>query len=135
METGKHPILLFDGVCNLCNGAVQFIIKQDKRARFRFTAIQSDKGQALLQKLHLPTDDITTMVLIEGDKYYTHSTAALRNALHMGRLWTLLYVFIIVPRPIRDVVYAWIAKNRYRWFGKSESCMIPTPELKARFLE
>ncbi len=127
--------MLFDGVCNLCSTAVQFIIKQDKKARFRFASLQSETGQQLLQKFNLPTDDITTMVLIEGDKYYTHSTAGLRNALHLGGLWQLLYGFIIVPKPIRDAVYNWIARNRYRWFGQSEACMIPTPELKARFLD
>lgn len=135
MKTNNHPILLFDGVCNLCSTAVQFIIKQDKKACFRFASLQSETGQKLLQKFKLPTDDITTMVLVEGDKYYTHSTAGLRNAWHMGGLWRIFYLFIIIPKPIRDGVYNWIARNRYRWFGQSESCMIPTAELKARFLD
>ncbi|GMV90363.1 MAG: thiol-disulfide oxidoreductase [Candidatus Hydrogenedentota bacterium] len=131
----EHPVLLFDGVCNLCNGAVQFIIKRDTDAQFRFASLQSDAGQALLNQHDLPTEDFDTMVYIEGDTVYTKSTAGLRIARRLGGLWPLLYAFIVIPRPIRDAVYGVIVRNRYRWFGKRDDCMVPTPDLRARFLE
>ncbi|MCL4693694.1 MAG: thiol-disulfide oxidoreductase DCC family protein [Candidatus Hydrogenedentes bacterium] len=131
----EHPVLLFDGVCNLCNKAVQFIIKRDKDALFRFASLQSDAGQALLNQHDLPTEDFDTMVYLEGDSVYTRSTAGLRIARRLGGLWPLLYAFIVIPRPIRDAVYGVIVRNRYRWFGKRDDCMVPTPDLRARFLE
>ena len=130
----KHPILLFDGVCNLCNGAVQFVIKNDKNKRFRFAALQSEAGIALSKKYKLPTDRMDTLVFISNNKIYTRSTAALEVAKMLGGFWALMYVFIIVPPFIRDAIYNWVANNRYSWFGKKESCMIPTPELRERFL-
>lgn len=133
MET-NNPVLLFDGVCNLCNGAVQFVIKNDKKKHFRFAALQSEAGILLSKKYNIPTDTIDTFVLISKDKSYTRSTAALRVAKLLGGFWSLAYVFIVVPPVIRDAIYNWIAGNRYRWFGKQESCMIPTPELRGRFL-
>ncbi len=133
-EYGKHGIVLFDGVCNLCNSSVQFVLKRDAADYFRFAALQSDTGQQLLQQSGLPTRHFSTFVFIEKGKYYTQSTAALKVAKHLNGLWPLLYAFIVVPPFIRNFVYRLIANNRYRWFGKQESCMIPTPELKAKFI-
>ncbi len=126
-------IVMFDGVCNLCNGAVRFIIHYDPHARFLFTALQSEPGAEMQRGFNIP-EDVDSIILIEGEHVYTHSTAALRIARGLVGLWPLLYVLILVPRPIRDVVYRFIARNRYRWFGKKDVCMIPTPALKARFL-
>ena len=128
-------ILLFDGVCNLCNGFVQFVIKRDPQAIFRFAALQSEAGQTLLQKANMPTKELSTVVLYENGKFYTHSDVPLRVVRKFGGAWPLLYGFVIIPKFIRDGIYNWIARNRYRWFGKRESCMIPTPDLKARFLD
>ena len=131
----KHPILLFDGVCNLCNGAVQFIIERDEDGLFRFASLQSDAAKQLLEKYPEASEDISTIVLLEKGRLYTRSDAALRAARYLSGAWPALYGFIIIPRPIRNAVYDWIARNRYRWFGKKDQCMIPTPELKGRFLE
>lgn len=128
------PILLFDGVCNLCNGFVQFIILRDPKAIFRFAALQSEVGQQLLQTAQMPTQEINTVVLYESGKFYTHSDVGLRVARHLGGWWTLFIILKIIPKLLRDRIYNWVARNRYRWFGKQESCMIPKPELKARFL-
>ena len=130
----KNPILLFDGVCNLCNNTIQQIIKADKDGVFRFAALQSDFGKEQLEQFNLKGDYLKTIVLIYDDKAYSRSDAALETARLLGRLWAVLYVFKIIPPFIRNAVYDFISNNRYRWFGKQESCMIPTPELKARFL-
>ncbi|MFT9849948.1 thiol-disulfide oxidoreductase DCC family protein [Aneurinibacillus sp. REN35] len=131
----ENPILLFDGVCNLCNHAVLFIIKHDPKETIRFASLQSDIGQALVKQHGLLSHGLKSIVLIEANKAYTKSSAALKVARRLQRPWPLLYVFIAVPRPVRDIVYNWIARNRYRWFGKKEQCMIPTPELRKRFLD
>ena len=128
------PILLFDGVCNLCNASVQWVIRHDVRGDFRFASLQSEAGQALLRQHGLPTDHLDTVVLIDGGKALLRSDVPLRIVKKIGGWWPALAVFGIVPRPIRDTVYDWVAKNRYRWFGRRESCMMPTPELKSRFL-
>jgi predicted DCC family thiol-disulfide oxidoreductase YuxK len=136
-ETEPYPealIVLFDGVCNLCNGAVAFVIRNDPKRRFRFAALQSPVGQALLERHGLPTETLNSFVLIEGEHAFTKSTAALRAARRLGYLWPLAFVFILVPRPLRDFCYDLVARNRYRMFGKRESCMMPTPDLNARFL-
>lgn len=130
----EQKILLFDGVCNLCNGSVQFIITRDVKKEFLFASLQSEKGQELLKKFNLPTQDFDSFVLIKNDKYYTKSTAALLVFSSFGGLWSLLKVLLIFPAFIRNLVYTLVAKNRYRWFGKQESCWLPTPELKSRFL-
>lgn len=127
-------IILFDGVCNLCNGAVQFIIKRDKKGNFSFASLQSAEGQKLSKEYNLPVTDFNSFILIENNKVYTRSTGALRVTRKLRGLWPLIYGFIIIPKFIRDGVYNWIARNRYKWFGKKDECMIPTPELKARFL-
>lgn len=127
-------ILLFDGVCNLCNGVVQFIMRHDVKSRFLFASLQSEAGQKLLQKFHLDTNNFKTFVLVENELFFTHSTAALRVAKRLNGLIPLLYAFIIVPKFIRDGVYGWVSRNRYRWFGKRDFCMVPTPDLKEKFL-
>ncbi len=134
-DTESGPILLFDGVCNLCNNSVQFIIRNDKKGRIQFASLQSDKGQALLKKYNLATDTLQSLVLIENGKAYTHSTGALKVARLLDGGWSLLYGFIAIPAFIRNAVYRYIGKNRYRWFGKKDHCMIPTPALKSRFLD
>ena len=130
----EGPVILFDGVCNLCNGAVQYVIRHDRHAIFKFASLQSDSGQQLLHKYHLPQSNFNSFVLIEDDKAYTRSTAALKVAAKLSGIVKLLYGFIIVPAFIRDAVYNFIARNRYKWFGKKDTCMIPTPALKSRFL-
>lgn len=130
----QHPILLFDGVCNLCNGSVQWVIRHDPEAKFRFASLQSEAGQALLHQHNLPTNEMNTVVLIDGEKAYTRSDVPLQIFGKMGGAWLVLAALRIVPRFIRDAVYDWIARNRYRWFGKQEACWLPTPALKARFL-
>jgi predicted DCC family thiol-disulfide oxidoreductase YuxK len=131
----NESIILFDGVCNLCNRSVQFIIRRDKKNRFRFAAIQGKTGQSLMQQFQLTQNEINSFLLIEGQKIYTRSTAALRVFRQLGGLWSILYVFIIVPPFIRDVIYNWVARNRYKWYGKRDACMIPSDELKSKFLE
>ncbi len=130
----QQPIILFDGVCNFCNSAVNFTIKRDKKKIIFFAPLQTTAGQALLQQYNLPADEMQSFVFIDNGKAYTRSTAALKVCRYLRRLWPLCYVFIIVPGFIRDVIYNWIAKNRYKWFGVLDQCMIPSPEVKARFL-
>ncbi|HLK30518.1 MAG TPA: thiol-disulfide oxidoreductase DCC family protein [Puia sp.] len=131
----EKKIVLFDGVCNLCSGSVQFILKRDKKNQFLFGSLQGKAGQAYLQKFNLPADEFNSFMLVEGDQLYTRSSGALRMMKYLGGGWKLLYAFIIVPKFIRDAVYNFIAKNRYKWFGKKEECWIPTPEWKTKFLD
>lgn len=131
----EKPIILFDGVCNFCNGAVNFIIRQDKKKVFRFAALQSATGQALLEKHGLPSTALNSFVLIERGKAYEKTTAALKVANHLPFYWRWTKVFWIIPAPVRDLFYNTIARNRYKWFGKKEECMIPSPELRSRFLQ
>ncbi len=131
----REFIILFDGVCNLCNSSVQFVLKRDKAAFYKFASLQSDTGRGLLERFDLPTDDYNSFVLIEDGRVFTKSTAALRVARNLDGWWRFLFVFIAIPRPVRDAVYGFIATNRYRMFGKRESCMIPKPEWKSRFLD
>jgi predicted DCC family thiol-disulfide oxidoreductase YuxK len=132
--TLKHPILLFDGVCNLCNASVQFVLKRDRQGQFRFASLQSEAAQELLRQFPEAPAGINTVVLIENGQLYTKSDAALRAAKRLPGPWPLLYGFILLPRPLRNLVYDWIARNRYRWFGKEDQCMLPRPEWKDRFL-
>lgn len=129
-----QPIVLFDGVCNLCNGAVQFIIRHDKKNIFMFASLQSEVGRKILEQYNFSLDEFNSFILIENNKAYTRSTGALRVAKKLNGLWPLLYGFIIIPKFIRDSIYNWVAGNRYKWFGKKDACMIPTPELKTKFL-
>lgn len=131
----SNAIILFDGVCNLCNGFVQFVIRHDKKEYFRFAALQSEQGRNLLQQVQFKEGNaLSTVVLIENGKFYVQSTAALKVARRLSGLWPLTYAAIILPAFLRDLIYKLIAANRYRWFGKQESCMLPTPALKTRFL-
>ena len=134
MENNIPLVILFDGVCNLCNGTVQFILKRDKQSRFKFAPLQGDFGQRTLSRFGLPASSLHSFILLEGEKIYTHSTGALRVLLHLGGVWKILYAFIIIPRFIRDRVYNFIARNRYKWFGKRISCYLPSEEVKGRFL-
>jgi predicted DCC family thiol-disulfide oxidoreductase YuxK len=130
----EFPILLFDGVCNLCSGTVRFVIRHDPGGRFRFAALQSEAGRRLLVQHGLPADALDTFVLIEGARCFTRSDAAIELARRLGGAWRGLAWLRLVPRPIRDAAYGVVVRNRYRWFGRSESCMVPTPELARRFL-
>lgn len=134
-ELSGHAILLFDGECNLCNHAVQFVIARDPKAYYRFAALQSKAGQKLLEQYQLPSNHFNTIIMIQNNQLYTKSTAALRIVRKLYRLWPFLYIFIMIPKQLRDPVYNWIARNRMKWFGRRESCMMPTPEIKHRFLE
>ena len=130
----NHKIILFDGVCNLCNSSVNFIIDRDKKNIFKFAALQSESGQKLLDKFGLNQNDFDSVVLVDENKFYSKSTAALRIVKEFPSLWKALYVFIVIPVPIRNFFYDLIAKNRYRWFGKKDSCRMPSPELKNKFI-
>ncbi|MEM9362163.1 MAG: thiol-disulfide oxidoreductase DCC family protein [Bacteroidota bacterium] len=134
MEKDKK-LILFDGVCNLCNGAIQFVIKRDKKDTFRYAALQSEIGKKLIEERGIDTSKVDSIILIEpGVAYFTKSDAALHIAQEFGGLWKALGIFTWIPRIIRDGVYDFIAKNRYKWFGREDACMIPTPELQAKFL-
>ena len=131
-----HPynIVFFDGVCNLCNGLVKFIIKRDLKNRILFSPLQSPLGQATLEKMKMDPEEINTVVYFSGDKLYLKSSAILQILKDMGGVWKLLFGLIVVPRFIRDFIYDLVARNRYKVFGKKESCMVPTPEVKERFI-
>lgn len=133
MKTKK--IILFDGICNLCNQSVQFVIEHDKQKQFLFASLQSNYGQNFLKENNFDTTHFDSMVYVENEKIFTKSSAPLNIAKHLSAKISWLRIFLIVPKPIRDVIYKFISKNRYKWFGKQESCWLPTPELKARFLE
>ncbi len=135
MVTSKNTtIVLFDGVCNLCNSLVIFLIKRDHKKRLFFTPLQSQKGQELLASNQLKTTNFDSFVLYMNGKVYQKSNAGIRVLASLGYLWKSLLILLIIPRPIRDYVYTLIARNRYRWWGKKDSCMIPTPALKNRFI-
>jgi predicted DCC family thiol-disulfide oxidoreductase YuxK len=131
----EHPIILFDGVCNFCNGTVNLVIKHDKKRIFRFAALQSGIGKQLLKEHHLSTTDLDSFVLIDAGKSYKRTTAALHIYPKLGGFWKLVNVLWIFPKPIRDAGYDLIARNRYKWFGKKEACMIPSAEVRSLFLE
>lgn len=133
-SVSDRPVILFDGVCNFCNSVVTFTIRQDKQRLFRFAALQSPVGQQLLGRYGLPTHSFDSFILIEKDKAYKSSTAALKLYGKLPWYWKWTQVFWIVPRFLRDAVYNTIARNRYKWFGRQDQCMVPTPELRSRFL-
>ena len=130
----KSPVILFDGICNLCSVSVKFVIKRDKKKVFRFASLQGEFGQSVLAKYHLSQTDFNSFILLEDDKIYNRSSGALRVTKSMSGLWPLMYGFIIVPAFIRNSLYDFISKHRYRWFGRKEVCWIPTPELKGLFI-
>ena len=131
----SHPILFFDGVCNLCNGAVQVYLTRDKDAKLRFASLQSDLARELLPRAGVDPDEMSSLVLLEDGKAYLRSTGALRAGSYLSGFWgPLSKALLIFPAGLRDVVYRIIARNRYRWFGKRESCMLSRPEWKDRFV-
>ncbi|SHM68077.1 thiol-disulfide oxidoreductase DCC family protein [Flavobacterium xinjiangense] len=132
----NKKIILFDGVCNLCDAAVQFVIKHDKKDDFRFVALQSDLGQEIIKHIGINTKNIDSIILYEpGIAYYYKSEAVLEIAKNLSGIFYFATIFKILPTKLRDQIYDYIAKNRYKWYGKKESCMIPTKELKSKFLE
>lgn len=129
------PLILYDGVCPLCTASVLFVIRRDPRKRFHFAALQSPLGRTLLARYRLPQDEFQTFVLITEDGHHTRSTAALKVARELGGPWPLLYGFILVPAPIRDLVYRIVARHRYRWFGKRDACLVPSADIRDRFVD
>ncbi|MDB4292513.1 thiol-disulfide oxidoreductase DCC family protein [Maribacter sp.] len=135
MEEHKK-IILFDGVCNLCNSSVQFVIKHDKEDLFRYAALQSEIGKQLLSERHIDTNNIDSIILIApGVAYYVKSDAALQIGKHLKGYRTISSILYLIPKGLRNIVYDLIARYRYAWFGKQDACMLPTPELKAKFLD
>lgn len=128
-----QPIILYDGVCNLCTNSVQFVIQRDARKQFRFASLQSSVADKYLGNQN--QDRLASMVLIVDNHVYRQSTAALLTAKRLDGLWPILFVFLLIPRPIRDVIYQWVAKHRYRVLGKNEHCWRPTPGIADRFLD
>jgi predicted DCC family thiol-disulfide oxidoreductase YuxK len=140
------PVVLFDGTCNFCDGAVHFVIDHERGSSLRFAALQSEAGAALLDRSTTPEKarqlregvtgdgDPDSLALVENGRVYTHSTGALRIARYLRWPWSWVAAFWIVPRPIRDAVYRWFARHRYGWFGKTDACRVPTPAFRARFL-
>ena len=136
---GRHaaskPVILFDGVCNLCNGVVNFLIDRDPEARLRFGSLQSAEADKLLAELQFDGSGIDSILLIADGRVLVKSAAALAIAKELGGGWTLMRVLWIVPKPLRDFIYDWIARNRYRWFGRRDECRVPTPDLRMRFID
>lgn len=136
LDAYPHPVIFFDGVCNLCNASVQRVIRNDKKRLFRFASLQGKTGQALLAQFELPSTSFNSFLLWQNGQLYTRSTAALRVTKQMDGAWPLLYYLCIwIPPFIRNAVYDLIARNRYKWFGKQESCWLPNAELKPLFLQ
>jgi predicted DCC family thiol-disulfide oxidoreductase YuxK len=130
----ENFIILFDGVCNLCNFFVQFVLKRDPKQRFQFASLQSEYGKEFLLVHQIPLAVLSSVIFVENGVVYWKSAAALRILRWLSMPWPLLYFLIVIPRPIRDFCYDFVANRRYRWFGKADECMVPTPELRKRFL-
>lgn len=130
----EGPLVLYDGTCGLCNRSVQLVLRHDSRGRFRFAALQSDTGRALLERHGVPVDQLGSVVLVERGRAFTRSRAALRIARKMDMPWPLLWTLALVPRAVCDFFYDRVARNRYRWFGRTDACMLPPPDVRARFL-
>lgn len=134
-EWGHYErVIVFDGVCKFCNAFVNFVMKRDSGELFKFGTLQSPPAQDILTQLHLSTRDYETFLLLENGKVFTKSTAALKILRCLDGLWPWLYAFIVIPRPLRDLVYSVIARHRYQWMGKSETCRVPSPKERARFI-
>jgi predicted DCC family thiol-disulfide oxidoreductase YuxK len=131
----EQPVIVFDGVCNLCNASVDFIIKRDNKGVFQFAPNQSEAGDQIISQAGLDVFEADTLVLWEDGQTYVRSTAVLRIARRLGLPWKLAYGFMIIPRAIRDFAYRLVAKNRYRIFGQRDTCRLPTPEERSRFLQ
>lgn len=134
-----HPVLLYDGVCNLCNASVRWVLAADRRQVFRFASLQSAVGRALAAAAGAPLTEATgvpdSFVLVDGERSWMRSEALLETALRLGAPWSWVRVLRVLPRGVRDGVYAWVARNRYRWFGRRDRCPLPTPEQRSRFLD
>ena len=128
------PLILFDGICNFCNRSVNFIIDHDPHKRFRFVPLQSELGQSLLRRFGLPQGDVDTMILVDDGRAYARSSAALRVAWRLGGLCIFFTLFFAIPPLLRDGAYNVLASNRYRWFGKTETCRVPTADVRDRFV-
>ncbi len=134
-EWGHYDrVIVFDGVCNTCNAFVNFVMNRDSRELFKFGTLQSQPAQQILTHLHLSTHDFETFLLLENGKVFTKSTAALKILRCLHGWWPWLYAFIIIPRPLRDLVYSFIARHRYQWMGRSENCRVPSPKERNRFI-
>ena len=134
MTDPGEPILLFDGVCGLCDRFVQFILRHDSTGKIRFAALQSETGQDLLRRFALPEKDLSFVVLIEGDKSYVRSSAALRSMQYLDGRWKYLSFLRVIPMALSDAAYDFVARRRYSWFGKYDQCIVPSAETKKRFL-
>jgi len=130
----NYSLILFDGVCNFCNSSVNFIIRRDKKNIFRFASLQSETGQKCLSEYNFYNTEFDTIILIEKGELYTRSATALRIAKSISGIWKLFYIFIIVPRPIRNYLYDLLSRNRYKWFGKKDACRIPSESEKKKFI-
>lgn len=128
-------VILFDGVCNLCNSSVNWVIDRDHSNQFKFSALQSAYGKRVVEKFQLQGDFMDTVLLVDSDKVWQRSDAALQILKSLGGVYSVAAIFFLVPAFIRNMVYNYVARNRYRWFGKQDVCRVPTPELKAKFLE
>ncbi|HTF02691.1 MAG TPA: DCC1-like thiol-disulfide oxidoreductase family protein [Bacteroidia bacterium] len=133
-ELENKGLVLFDGVCQFCNSSVNFMIRKDNTDYFRFLPLQSELGQKIIKQFNLDPENLQTVILLENKRIYTRSTAALRIAKKLKGGWKLFYGFVIIPAFIRDAVYNVVARNRYKWWGKRDSCMVPTPDVKKKFL-
>lgn len=137
MSSNKQPdtaIVIFDGICNFCNSSIHFIIKHDHKNYFKFATLQSEKAKDLVSNFNIDLSKNNSILLIEKNKIYYKSTAALRIAKKLNNVYSLLYIFIIVPVFIRNAIYDYVAKNRYKWFGKKEACMLPSAEIRSKFI-
>jgi predicted DCC family thiol-disulfide oxidoreductase YuxK len=132
----NKKIILFDGVCNLCNRSIQFIIKHDTKDEFRFATLQGEIGKSLIKDRNIDTSKVDSIILIEpGVAYYIKSTAALKIGHSFGGIWKIISVLNLIPSRLRNIVYDFVARNRYKWYGKKDHCMVPTLEIKAKFLD
>ena len=129
-----NSVILFDGICNFCSDSVKFIVKRDPMGKFKFAPLQSETATDLIAKFDIDNENLDSIILFEDNTYYIKSTAVLKIAKQLNALWSLIYVFIIIPRPIRDYFYDIVATNRYRWFGRKEQCMVPNADIEKRFL-
>lgn len=132
-DTTFVPVVLFDGVCGLCNGSVNFILRIDRKGQLKLAPLQSDYGRRVLAGHGMESDPMDSMMLLEGEQLTVKSTAVIRIFKYLGGAWPLCMIFLVIPRFIRDFVYDLVAKNRYRWFGKYDTCRLPDPEFKDRF--